>query len=1382
MKVLSNKKYLCVLLLFCLFFSSSKILQAQPVNSVSISVAPGGSFGPISVQDDWFGNSSWNSIERIQLVQNLVLFEINEDALDTPDETCTYEAHISVKRWAAGTNPNNIQDATDTMLTLQITHDPNPAKVAPHRAFALFRGAHKLEVTVNQVLKIGSCTGSTVPAMRVRAEIKVKRKAIFDCSERLSFQYLPPVDVDLVDFYLIDWNGTTAAEEYDLEWVFYDLESQIGQQVLNGTGDTYTDFDFLFQYNATRITLGQTDHKIPLLYPEGYVFFRVRPARIHPDGWREFGAWSSVKNVPTSLRTFSDKIKVTWHQNNLNWQASTIFAEEGKNIPSISFYDGSLRARQQVTLSNAIDKRIVGQTLYDHHGRPAVNIIPTPTEDNHLRYSASFANKQDGTKFTKEDFDLGGCSPVPVPLDTTQGAGRYFSTLNPNAANDFHQFIPHAEGFPYSMTEYTPDLTGRIRKQGGVGKEFQIKGGTDQRHTRYLYGKPTQEEIDRLFGNDVGDNSHYLKNAVIDANGQASVSYVDAHGRTIATALAGTRPTNVEQIDEGFSAVNAITSNLLNNTREGNSLVTTHKLIVIAPGDHVFQYTIGEQEFRKDCLPANVCYDCLYDLEIRISDNDCNEFNGGMPYTASKQNYQFSQGLDTLCGGSLSGGAIDHNFTLNLPIGEYTITKVLSVSEASLDYYTEHFLTQSTCLPNLEDIIQNFVDQIDPFGCGMTCEECVSSMGGESTFIANLQAEFLEVGESISVEDAREIYQQRVAACEELCENPSLCDIIWQSMLTDFSPGGQYATFTTNSDGDALLPGDDLSIFKTDGIYSYQDNSILYTNADGQPDYVLNGQGQLVPPNQLSSTEFYKNWKDSWAVNLVKKYHPEYCLYEAECLNKGLDVLDFCSDLEDIQTWQQALDSGYVDTTGIIFDPYFEPGAPGYDCIALRDSMLDTLMVSESVVKFVVRQVYGDNDCHCYLGGGTAAQNDKAWDLYKTLYCSMVQQIRQRKQDTTLCGMNSVLYCIEEPSVTICGNFTDNPYANKVRRFVQMDLSRYTTDDILHIADSIRMDMADSCFQTCQDNVDLWLMQLEGCGLGSLSTAQLQELKDRLVAVCQMGCDKDHPFGASTTPPGLTTTFGDASFEQIVNHFFSQAGSCNLDCSHLNISSLSPYETPTYQGGEIRSSISNTCICEKLDDYKDCYDNSIPADTYVSFAQYLSQFAETRLTGNQIDTLLKYCHQNILSTLPEYMAIPPYLECNVCKDCAEMTALKNNFDTNICTPDPNQPILYEDRLTRYLNHELGFARDWYDYRSFFDSCSMATQCVDPLVLCPRAGELADSSEINQCYNSLRMQAEINAYIAWEELIDSIRQDFRTSYIAHCLEGNPTEVFQADLTL
>ncbi len=63
-----------------------------------------------------------------------------------------------------------------------------------------------------------------------------------------------------------------------------------------------------------------------------------------------------------------------------------------------------------------------------------------------------------------------------------------------------------------------------------------------------FYGKAGQRELDRLFGVEVGDCSHYLKAMVIDPNGQASVSYIDANGRTIATALAGGPPTRLDAL------------------------------------------------------------------------------------------------------------------------------------------------------------------------------------------------------------------------------------------------------------------------------------------------------------------------------------------------------------------------------------------------------------------------------------------------------------------------------------------------------------------------------------------------------------------------------------------------------------------------------------------------------------------------------------------------------------------------------------------------------------------------------------------------------------------------------------------------------------------
>ncbi|WP_315815571.1 hypothetical protein [Paraflavitalea speifideaquila] len=128
-------------------------------------------------------------------------------------------------------------------------------------------------------------------------------------------------------------------------------------------------------------------------------------------------------------------------------------------------------------------------------------------------------------------------------MDTTSGASRYYSPANELRDSSFNQFIPDAKGFPYTETEYLPDNTGRISRQGGVGETFRL--GSDH-ESRYYYGTPDQRELDALFGTEVGDYTHYFKNMARDANGQYSVTYVDMKGRTIATALAGTPPDSIK--------------------------------------------------------------------------------------------------------------------------------------------------------------------------------------------------------------------------------------------------------------------------------------------------------------------------------------------------------------------------------------------------------------------------------------------------------------------------------------------------------------------------------------------------------------------------------------------------------------------------------------------------------------------------------------------------------------------------------------------------------------------------------------------------------------------------------------------------------------------
>jgi hypothetical protein len=173
--------------------------------------------------------------------------------------------------------------------------------------------------------------------------------------------------------------------------------------------------------------------------------------------------------------------------------------------------------------------------------------MPAPSLQNVIQYTAGFNRSINNPEYYKSDYDSlyspdMYCNARGKEMVDSSGASLYYSANNPNKTIGLNQFIPDAEKYPFTETEYTPDNTGRISRQGGVGKDFQLGSGHE---TKYYFGSPDQGELDALFGTDVGDHSHYFKNMVQDANGQFSISYIDMHGRTIATGLAGIAPTSM---------------------------------------------------------------------------------------------------------------------------------------------------------------------------------------------------------------------------------------------------------------------------------------------------------------------------------------------------------------------------------------------------------------------------------------------------------------------------------------------------------------------------------------------------------------------------------------------------------------------------------------------------------------------------------------------------------------------------------------------------------------------------------------------------------------------------------------------------------------------
>ena len=260
----------------------------------------------------------------------------------------------------------------------------------------------------------------------------------------------------------------------------------------------------------------------------------------------------------------------------INWTYSASYAEEGKRGESLTFFDGSGRARQSMSKDNSTGKALIGENIYDHEGRQALNIAATPhaNGDGRMRFYESYNVNVNGAPFSKTDFDLDrhyGYQSTLVQrtsLSITSGSAAYYSGNNIESGNHSGSYIADAGAKPYTHTTF--DNQGRPQLISGVGPEMGLGGGHEM---RYVYGNVLQEELDRWFGAEVGYAEHYRKKAIRDPNGQWSVSYETLAGQVVMTTLVGDPPQDasnnllVEAVDNsyGYTPSRTITSDLSRN-------------------------------------------------------------------------------------------------------------------------------------------------------------------------------------------------------------------------------------------------------------------------------------------------------------------------------------------------------------------------------------------------------------------------------------------------------------------------------------------------------------------------------------------------------------------------------------------------------------------------------------------------------------------------------------------------------------------------------------------------------------------------------------------------------------------------------------------------
>lgn len=948
------------------FWANDPAYAGRGDKTISIHTPQGGS--PVQV-----GTST--AIEKVQLdplstnqkdynVRNRISFGVDIHYPEFVPGPQLVEVIMRVDQWDVHNNPlPNLEFS----LNIAYYHDDTTHSRILHDYE--FNNAYKMRFEISDIKVNGVSTNILPKNLFVQGDIFVER---YTELSTLSGNNFPTEFLDLdcnevPDGIRFSWKPIAGAEEYQLEFMH---TSNYG----SGTtikGPEQLAYDF--KHNSTRITTSQTTYDIPLIFDRGWVACRVRAVGVDINDPEHliFGDWNVIAvSGKIDVLPANNKIEITdseMHAKALNWQYAANYAEQGKRKDAIIYYDGTLRNRQTVTKINSDGNVIVAETIYDHQGRPAVNVLPVPVElpacdngdESIMKFYEEFNKNEKGDVYSKTDFDLSTgqeCTVNVGVMSTASGASRYYSPSNPEQSLQ-QAFLPDAEGYPFQQVEYTPDNTGRVARQGNVGPGFQIGSGKE---TRYLYGNPSQLELNKLFGSEVGYSEHYQKNAVIDANGQVAISYIDMAGKTVATALAGEAPTNLESLQgEGTQSLkighilpdgsNQVIDRLTNTITFSSSLIITSSTLMKV------DYDLVTFPMKDSCL-TDICVDCVYEMELSLQ-NDCGEnlLSDTLQHKTVgnfQRNPDGSYVFHSHCTESTFFEALPEVY---VPIGKYTIAKKLSIKEEALNAYL-NLVDSSECLLSYQNFLDNEMQNVDSAICMIDCESCLEQLGTMQEFISN--------GHGTAGD-----YYVRVQDCQELCEDRvSDCKMYLTTMQIDMSPGGQYAEYL-NPSTSAIDLGIPLSVFNTNNhlpnssanwrnpvLVTLNGNQDMYVDASGQRSKIYlsedpSNAGSYLPqpinnsvvqfdasvgqyyvyPEQLNSVlDFINNFEQSWALSLVK-YHPEYCYYESciqyEEKHSSTDAFSstsFDQLLYNTNTFVQAQANGFI-TSGGLPSNWFSP-------------------------------------------------------------------------------------------------------------------------------------------------------------------------------------------------------------------------------------------------------------------------------------------------------------------------------------------------------------------------------------------------------------------------------------------------------------------------
>ncbi|WP_436489806.1 RHS repeat domain-containing protein [Chitinophaga sp. ARDCPP14] len=871
------------------------------------------------IKDEKFRNDAfdWKSINN-KLVNNVVTFGLYRDSTYRIDKPFKCELDLKIEYWS---QPD--QDDPITIEHARLNIDYDTVWLAPYQGENIysFTNGYKVKLTVNDITS--KELGTDLPAIfSLKGDVIVDRQYTSNKEEELSMTAFfksgetatapkkqakaamapmgaTPNTPPLTGIINVNWNEIIPGQEYDLEWTYIDDESTNGQFITaNRSSITDAQLEAMFRNNSTRITTDQHNYDITLLHSSKYLLLRIRYV-IYVNGFREEHPW--VYQAKLASGEVARVLDLSWHQPGFNWQFSASYAEGGKKKEVVAYFDGILKNRQTVTINNTDKNVVLQENVYDEYGRVAANILPAPINATALTYYGRQNLNALNKVYSYKDIynnSTGVCVVKPAPLGTTGGAGMYYSSANPFKATDASMnYVPDASGYPFAITAYTNDNTGRVRVKGGVGDVMQPNQDEALNHsTRYFYGKPVQWELDRLFGSSAGKASHFLKNMTIDPNGQISISYLNSSGKPVATALSGGSPDNVLPLaSKGVSELVDVPvlepESFVFDPQELKLKGAATYLCAVPDHNASIRYRIDKliKKYKENAV--EICSNCYYELKIDVYDDCNNKVDANI--TPVK--------IGSLAPNCADEGSVENSFVVDLgKAGEYSIRFELSLNPDVIAAYTDDFIKRNTNLQPEFYFIINQLRTTDFTGCVSDCHTCEVALGTKAEFQQRVWQRIADnqVNATLYTNDINNwsgpLYDTLKMRCTSALLNciPDPCKELRETLKQDVSPGGQYAQF--DSYGRPL----ELAV----NILSIYFRTVFPVEAIGGSRYestrIVNVDGVSISPCDASFTleDLVKNWRPEWA-DLFLPYHWEYC------------ALQSCESLSAVKRWDEKITS-----------------------------------------------------------------------------------------------------------------------------------------------------------------------------------------------------------------------------------------------------------------------------------------------------------------------------------------------------------------------------------------------------------------------------------------------------------------------------------------